>query len=409
MLAAIALIALLHEGQSFFIPVVLAILISYTLRPSVQALQRLRVPAFIGAALVLAGVLGAVGGALISLQDDALSVIEQLPQASRTLKESIRNLGGTSGGPLAHLTEAAEEIEAAASAATGAPERADPVAAPGHPPRKAVVTPDTARPPQVAAEPTVVPALMAVLRDQLSAAARVLVVIATATLIAYFLLASGDHFRRVLMHSMGPTLSARRQTVDVLREVNVRLGRYLVNLVLSNLLIAVLVWAWLAWFGVSQAPLWGVLAGLLHVVPYVGTTLIALLTGVIALAQLGTVLEGLWVGAGAAFIAGVIGMVAGTLMQGRACLLHPAASIVALTGFGALWGGWGLLLALPLLAVVKTIGDHLDEQGVWVRWLGPSAVDLEIQREAKAVRAALGRQLPTTPAPASADHAQPRM
>jgi len=389
MLAGIALIALLHEGQSFFIPLILAILISYTLRSSVHALQRLRVPAFIGAALVLASVMGAVGSALVSLQDDALAVIEQLPQASRTLKESIRNFREGSRGPMAHLTEAAKEIEAAARAATGAPEGAESASVPGRGLRKTDLASTTGNPPRVASdEQTVVPALVSMLRNQLAAAARVLVDIGTATLIAYFLLASGDHFRRVLMHSMGPTLTARRQTLHVLREVNVRLGRYLVNLVLSNLLIAILVWAWLAWFGVSQAPLWGVMAGLLHIVPYVGTIVIALLTGVIALAQLGTVLEGVWVGAGAAFIAGVIGMLAGTLMQGRACLLHPAASIVALTAFGALWGGWGLLLALPLLAVVKTIGDHLDQQRMWVRWLGPTTDSIALQPEAKSIHTA---------------------
>ncbi len=355
LLAASVLVILLHVGQAFFVPLVVGVLMTYALAPPVGWLSRLHVPRPIGAALVLSCVAsGAVYGT-ISLQDDASALIDQMPRASRALTESIRGMAGRDG-PLARLREAAKELESAAGS--------QPAPAQARRPSGSEAPPT----------PTLMPALMEMLRGQLTALVGVLVQIGTATLIAFFLLSAGDHFRRTLMRTMGPSLSRRRRTFHVLEDISQRLQRYLFTLVLSNMLIALCAWGYFHLMGIEQPALWGAMTGLFHVVPYIGTTLIAVALVVIGLAQFGDAVPAIALGVGTVIIAGGIGMLAGTWLQGKACELDPAVAIIALAAFGALWGGWGLLLAIPVLAVVKTIGDHLEGGHAWAIWLGPVPV-----------------------------------
>ncbi len=348
----ILLVLLLHVGSAFFVPLVLGVLMTYALTPPVDWLERLHLPRPIGAAVVLACVVSAIGWTLLSLQDDAAALLDQVPRASRALGESVRSIAGGGDGPFARLREAAKELESMADVA------------PARPVRRAAAL-------EVPTVPTVLPAMVAMLRAQLTALFGVLLQVGTATVIAFFLLSAGDHFRRTLMRMIGPSLARRRQTSHVLEDISHRLQRYLFTLVISNALIALCAWGFFAWMGVEQPALWGALTGLFHVVPYVGTTVVAVASMVIGLAQFGSLGPALALGIGTVVIAGGIGNVAGTWMQGRACEIDPAVAIIALAAFGALWGGWGLLLAIPVLAVVKTIGDHLDGGLAWALWIGP--------------------------------------
>ena len=363
--AAVLLAMLLHAGSAFFVPLVLAVLMTYALAPPVDWLERAHLPRPVGTALVLACVAGAAGWVTLSLQDDAAALVDQIPRASRTLGESIRSVAG-GDGPLSRLREAARELESVTEA----------VPAPARPVRRAPAS----EPPSA---PTVLPAMVAMLRAQLTALFGVLIQIGTATVMAFFLLSAGDHFRRTLMRTMGPSLARRRQTFRVLEDITQRLQRYLFTLVISNVLIALCAWGFFAWMGVEQPALWGALAGLFHVVPYIGTTVVAVASMVIGMAQFGSVGPALALGAGTVIIAGGIGNVAGTWLQGRACEIDPAVAIIALAAFGALWGGWGLLLALPILAVVKTIGDHIEGGEAWAIWIGPVPAHLSARDDQK--------------------------
>jgi len=354
------------------VPLVVGVLMTYALAPLVDWLARRRLPRALGAALVLACVASGAVYATVSLQDDATALLDQVPQASKVLTQSIRSASGRDG-PIARLRQAAKELEAAA----------DSPPAPQQPRRPPVADAQSA--------PTVMPAMVAMLRDQLTALFGVLVQIGTATVIAFFLLSAGDHFRRTLMRTIGPSLSRRRQTFHALEDISHRLQRYLFTLLISNALIALCAWGYFHWMGIQQPALWGALTGLFHVVPYIGTALVAVAAMVIGLAQFGEVTPALALGLGTVVISGGIGLLAGTWMQGKACELDPPVAIIALAAFGVLWGGWGLLLAIPVLAVVKTIGDHLDGGHAWAIWLGPVPAQPEAPPEAvPAARAGSG-------------------
>ena len=100
------------------------------------------------------------------------------------------------------------------------------------------------------------------------------------------------------MSLAGPTLAARRITVEILDEIDKQVQRYLLVMLVTNVLIAIAVWAALLALGLERAAMWGAIAGVLHVIPYVGSALTALAIGVAAFLQFGT----LGAAAGAALV-----------------------------------------------------------------------------------------------------------
>ena len=111
-LALLALICALYLARGFFVPLLIGIIASYTLHPLVDGLQAWRVPRSVGAALVLALVVGSFSWIGFSLSDDAVAVIEKLPEAARKLRRDLSS--ARSGGPTAlqNMQEVASELQA---------------------------------------------------------------------------------------------------------------------------------------------------------------------------------------------------------------------------------------------------------------------------------------------------------
>lgn len=339
LVAIIAALAFMHWAEAFLVPLLFAILLGYTLDPLVGLLQRCYLPRALGAFVVLGAVAALCGSLFYSLSDDAAAVTELVPQATGKLRALVREVrvdGGTK--PLANLRKAASELDKAAAEATGG-------SAPA------------ARSAPVAADTGVHQWLLA----QSAHAARVVTQLGMAMLLAYFLLAAGDAFRRKLARLAGPRLAGRRVVVNMLNDIDDRIQRYMATIVLTNVLIALATWGTLALLGIEHALFWGVLAGLLHLIPYVGSSIAAAAVGLIGLAQLDQPWHALLAAAGVIAIAGLIGMVFTTWLQARACKINAVVVIAGVLFFGWLWGGWGLILAVPILTTLKTIADTMDE------------------------------------------------
>ncbi len=131
-------------------------------------------------------------------------------------------------------------------------------------------------------------------------------------------------------------------------------------MLMSNTLLAVVTWLAFEALGMEQAGLWGVAAGVLHFIPYLGPVLIALVSGVAAFLQFGSLLNALAVAGVSLLVAGAIGFVFMTWLQSRFARVNAAVLFIALLFFGWLWGGWGLLLGAPLVAIAKVICDRVD-------------------------------------------------
>jgi len=342
MLAVLALIAALYLARGFFVPLLIGILASYTLHPLVDWLQAYRVPRSVGAALVLAVLVGSFSWIAFALSDDAKAVIEQLPEAARQLRRDLSTARSGAPTALQNMQEAANELQGAAADAGANPKsRAKPAA------RAAAAQ---------APEPTW-------LRDYTLAQSALLATVAAQTpivlLLTYFLLASGLHFRRKLVQLVGPSLSRKKDAVRILEEIDVQVQRFLLATLASNALLAVATWLAFLALGLEHAGFWGVAAGVLHFVPYLGPALIALGSGVAAFLQFGSLPYALAVAGASLVLAGLIGFAFMTWLQSRFARVNAAVLFIALLFFGWLWGVWGLLLGAPLVAIAKVVFDRV--------------------------------------------------
>jgi predicted PurR-regulated permease PerM len=181
-----------------------------------------------------------------------------------------------------------------------------------------------------------------------------------ALMLALFVLAAGDAFRRKLAKIAGASLARRRVTVEVLDEIDGQIQAYMLTLLVANVLIAVATWGALAALGLANAGIWGAFIGLVHIVPYVGTIVASFGAGVAMFLQTGNPGDGIIAAGAVAAISSCIGMGLATWMQGRAAHMHPVAVFAGVLFFAWLWGGWGLLLGVPILAVLKSVADRVD-------------------------------------------------
>jgi len=340
-LAVIAVVAALYLARAFFVPLLIGILASYALSPVVDLLKGWRIPRGLGAALVLAVLVAGGTWATLSLGDDAASLVAKLPEAARKVR--AQGLEARAGGPtpMQKIQEAASELQGAASEAAGE----------AKPARSAAAVKGPSQP-------------NAWLRDYvLAQTALVFTVVAQAPivlLLTYFLLASGEHFRRKLVQLVGPKLSRKKDAVRILEEIDVQIQRCLLAIVVSNVLVGLGTWAAFAALGVEQAGAWGVTAGIVHSIPYLGPVVIAIASGVAGYVQFGSALMAFTVAGVSLLVAAAIGSLLMTWLQSRFAGVNAAVLFIALLFFGWLWGIWGLLLGAPLVAIAKVIFDRVD-------------------------------------------------
>lgn len=342
-LAVIALVAALYLARAFFVPLLIGILVSYTLSPVVEWLKVWYVPRSVAAALVLAVLMGGLSWIAFSLSDDGALMIERLPEAAHKFRENLNAALKSGPATLRNMQEAAKELQGAANELQGSP-AADTGA-------KAVVV---VRP----SEPTTW------LRDYALAQSALLVTIAAQTpiilLLTYFLLASGAHFRRKLVQFVGPSLSRKKDAVRILDEIDVQIQRYLLTMLISNVLVGVCTWLAFETLGMEQPGVWGVLAGVLHFIPYLGPALVAFAAGIAGFLQFGSLLQGLLIAGTTLVVAGAVGLGFTTWLQSRFARVNAAVLFITLLFFGWLWGVWGMLLGAPLVAIVKVICDRVE-------------------------------------------------
>jgi predicted PurR-regulated permease PerM len=333
-IATLVAIAAAHFAEPFLVPLVTGILLSYTLRPLVSLLELAHVPRFPAAALVVAVLVALISATAYTLRDDVNDWVAELPSAARKLRHAVADSERQSPGPMSHMKAAAAELDKAAAEAAGKP-----VAAP--------------------APVGVQVQFQEFVARQSGQALTVLAELSVALMLALFLLAAGDTFRRKVAKIAGASLARRRVTVEVLNEIDGHIQRYMLTLLAANALIGLCIWGALAALGVDNAGMWGLATGIVHVIPYVGTLVSTVAIGIAAFVQTGSLANGVIAAGVVLAIASTIGMGLQTWMQGRASHMHPVAVFIGVLFFGWLWGGWGLLLGVPILAVLKSIADRV--------------------------------------------------
>ena len=179
--------------------------------------------------------------------------------------------------------------------------------------------------------------------------------------IAFFLMASGDSFRRKMVKIAGPTFAQKRITVQVLDEVTAQIHRYLLVQVFTSALVGVVTWGAFAAIGLEQAAVWGVAAFVLNFIPYFGTILLTAAAALVAFVQFGSLNMAFAVAGIAMGLHTVTGNLLTPWLTSRTSRLNAVSVFVGVLAFGWLWGVWGLLLGVPILTTVKAVCDRVDD------------------------------------------------
>jgi predicted PurR-regulated permease PerM len=356
-IAAVAFIWALQWGEKFLVPLLLGVFIAYMLSPVVAWLERWHVKRAIGATLVTVAIFAALGGVSYRLQGEIVSIIDELPALTHKFNRLLT--GANSGQPskIGQVQAAASEIERAA-ANVGADAT-----------RK-----DAARPTGKSATPAAPTGSGIKVMDWVLAGSMSLATfISQATMVVFlvfFLLLAGDTFKRKLVKLAGPSLTRKKVTVQILDDINSSIQSYLFMLLVTNSLLALLMWLALSAIGLENAGAWAIFAGLMHLMPYLGPLLITAATGAVAFMQFESLRMALLVAGVSLAIATLVGLVVATWMTGRFARMNPAAVFVSLLFWGWLWGVWGLLLGVPVLVVVKVVAERVEGMEVFAELLG---------------------------------------
>ena len=340
-LATLASVFMLRWASAVFIPLMVGILFSYGLSPVVDWLALRRIPRALSAAVLVLGIVFGFGATVYSFSDDAGKLIETLPLAANKLRDTARMHFTQSDSTLATVQKAATQLEQAAEETN----RAAPL---GRGVQRVQIEKAKFDVKDYLWTGTL--GLLAMLGQ-----------IGMVALITFFLMASGDTFRRKLVKIAGPTLSRKKITLQALNEIHDQIQRYMMVQIFTSGLVGVATWLCFLVVGMENAAVWGIAAGVLNLVPYIGNVLITAGSAMVGFLQFGTLDMALLVAGTSLVINSIEGFLLTPWLTSRASKMNPVAVFVGVLAWGWLWGARGLLLGVPILMVIKAICDRIDD------------------------------------------------
>ncbi|MDG9970730.1 AI-2E family transporter [Achromobacter mucicolens] len=331
-LTVLAVLFGLKAAQEFIVPVVMAIVVAYTLDPVVAMLERYRVPRSLGTVVVMGAIAFGIGCVIYFTQDQVTGIINALPEISSKLSRTLGGLLSGDGSFLEKLRNAASILQE-----SGAPKAGG---------RVVVAKPDAG------------------LSDILLWGSKGLATfVGQATMcvfLVFFLLLSGNAFKRKFVKMAGNTLSQKKISVHMLDQINNSIHMYMAMMLVTNLALGLLSWVAFRWLGLENAATWAVVAGALHIIPYFGPLMTAVGTGIAGLVQFGELGPALAISMSSVAIALLIGVLVTTWMSGRIARMNAVAVFIVLLLFTWLWGIWGTLLSVPIAFIAKVVADHIE-------------------------------------------------
>jgi predicted PurR-regulated permease PerM len=327
----------LHAARDLFLPIVLAALLKVVLQPVVRLVGRLKLGPPFAAAVVMAILLGALGGAVVLLREPAMDWLERLPAALRRAEDTLARVRG----PVDRVAQAAEQVEKIAG--MDAAESGDEPAAPS---------------------PSL-PQMLFVGAWRFAGAASVMLIL------LYFLLASDDLLLRKLVRVL-PRLDDKRRAVEVARQIESDVSRHLLVMTVINLVLGAVTAFALHLAGMPNPVLWGLLGALLNYIPVLGTLIGSAIVGAAAFLTFDEPGRVLLVVAIFFGLTSLEGSVLTPLLLGRHLALNSVAVFVALLFWTFLWGPVGALLAVPLLIAFKALCDRIERLASIGEFLSPA-------------------------------------
>jgi predicted PurR-regulated permease PerM len=323
-LFVLAVLYTLHLAQEFFLPIVLALLLDFLLSPLVRGLRKLRIPEPIGAGIVMLGLLGAVATGVWYLSGPASEWLSRAPESMATVQGKLETLRR----PVEQVTQAAEQVEAATEVQGESTQQVE------------------------IKGPSLTSQLFGGTTAFLSAATVII-------FLTYFLLAVGDLFLQKLVTVL-PQFKDKKKAVTIARETEAQISTYLFTATLVNLGVGVVTAIALTLIGMPNPVLWGVVAAVLNFVPYVGAAANMAILGLAALLAFESTGDALLVPAVFFGINLIEGNLVTPMILGSRMRLNTVALFIGLIFWWYLWGIPGAILAVPIMAAIKIMCDHIE-------------------------------------------------
>ncbi len=342
-IAVLASLVVLHWAQAVFVPLLLGLIFSYALTPLVKQMSRLRLPRALAAALLLGGLVGGTGWIAYALADDAAEMVEALPEVAQKVRRGMEQQ--RSQGPAVAI----DKVQKAASEL----ERATEEGASSSPAPPRGVTKVQIEKPRFNIKDYLWPGTVGLV----TAAGQATLVL----FMTFFLLASGDTFRRKMVKIAGPNFGQKKLTIQALDEIDLQVQRYLLVQLVTSLLVGAATWLVFLWIGVEHAAVWGVASFVLNFIPYLGSLIVTGASAVMGFVQFGSLDMALLIGGAVLVINSIEGYILTPWLTGRAARMNPVAVFVGVLAWGWLWGAWGLFLAMPILMAIKAVCERVDD------------------------------------------------
>ena len=333
LIAFLLSLAALRYGREFLAPLFVAILLAVALAPPVRQLSR-AIPRWLAAAVVVVGIAATFGFTAWLLSDEIATFSQRLPAIVREVRTAIQSASPRQG-LIRQLQQAVSELEETTTS-TSKPTDATKV--------------------QIVEPVDVQQQMMSFARRAGDFAMQAILMM----FLVYFLLATGELFKQKFVKLSGDRLSQRKVTVQLIDEMTGKIGNFIFYQFWSGALVGVLTWLAFWWMGVRYSGLWGVAAGVLNCIPYFGPTVIMAASAVAALLQFKSIVMMAAVAGASVAITSVEGFLLTPIFLGQAARVNSVAVFVSVMFWGWMWGVVGMLLAVPILMMVKTVTDHVE-------------------------------------------------
>jgi predicted PurR-regulated permease PerM len=348
---AVIIISMLYFGRDIFVPVALAILLSFVLAPLVGLLQRIHVPRGLAvvSVVVVAFMLIFAMGSLLATQLTQLA--GDLPRYQSTISEKIQSFRDTKAGR--GTLERASDMLKDLSKELDKPKDAPSTRAPG-----SIVGSNPSAPPVPVEVRQPDPGALESLRTLISPLIHPLATTGIIIIFVIFILIQREDLRNRLIRLAGS--SDLQRTTAALDDAASRLSKLFLTQLILNGAFGVVIGTGLWFIGIPSAILWGILAAALRFVPYIGAVIAAAFPLALAVAIDPGWSMLLWTLALFLVVEPLVGHVVEPMVYGHSTGLSPVAVVASATFWTALWGPIGLVLATPLTVCLVVLGRHVE-------------------------------------------------
>lgn len=342
-----AIVAALYFAKMVLLPVILAVLLSFVLSPLVKLLRRLAVPRVIAAVFSVGLALAITGGLAALIGTEVADAARDLPNYQYTIDQKLTKLRSAT---IERILQLSRRIYGAVNQTDGqspAPSPRTSQSAPSQPPPVPVEVHEPPPGPLEVAQNILLPILSPLLT------------VAIIFVVAVFVLMQQQDLRDRIIRLFG-SRDLHRTTL-AMDDAAKGLSRYFLVQIAINAAFGAVIATSLYFIGLPEPLLWGVIAGLLRFVPYVGSYIAAGIPILLAAAVSPGWSMTLWVAALFLITEPIVGQFVEPMAYGRTTGLSPIAVIISAIFWTWLWGPVGLILSTPLTLCVVVLGRHVEQ------------------------------------------------